>query len=58
MGTAHDSQLPRAVSPALAKAAYTIVACVAWSDIFPLATPVRIAIVRSLDVRTVRRTTY
>jgi hypothetical protein len=45
--TAHESQLPRAISRALAKATYTIFIFAAWSDIFPLATIIRIVIERS-----------
>ena len=45
--TAHESQLPRAISRALAKATYNIFAFVASSDIFPLATAIRIVLERS-----------
>ena len=45
--TAHESQLPRAISRALAKATYTIFTFVAWSENFPLATLIRTVIERS-----------
>jgi len=45
--TALESELPRAISRAFAKATYTIFKSVAWSDIFPLGIPMRIVIERS-----------